>query len=240
MKNTLLLSILVCFLFIGQSFSTYAQKRMTDSTPKKSYLGVRATLDLTVPRHLTLGDIKIDALSPGPGMSLGIIYNHQIYSGFFVEPGLDLYYNTSSITADYLNNDALINQAFSNRSLRKFGIRVPVSLGYRLDILDNIGFMAYTGPVLDIGFSNDYYVTAGESLSKVHYSGSLYNEGKLITLNRVDCKWRIGVAMTSGNFYIGLSGDIGLCNMVNTSRTDYTKVKLHENIFHLSIGYNFK
>lgn len=39
------------------------------------------------------------------------------------------------------------------------------------------------------------------------------------------------------NYYVGVSGDIGLCNMLKDNN-DGT-VSLHENAFQVSLGYNF-
>lgn len=235
--------IILSGIFVAAvAFCSFSQSRVLNNPSNKSYFGTRLSLDLSIPGDITLGDIKTDALSPGPGLSFGFIYNAPLVANLYVEPGLDLYYNTSSITAEYLSNNDFVNQAFKNRSLRKFGMRLPVTFGYHFDFSESVNFTIFTGPVLDVGFSNDYYITTEEIIpgKDAHVSGSLYSDFSPVTYNRVDCKWRTGVGFNIGDCFLGLSGDIGLCNMINGKRKYSGKMKFRENIFKLTLGYNFR
>lgn len=115
-------------------------------------------------------------------------------------------------------------------------MRVPVQLGYHFDFTGNTSLAIFTGPVLDIGFSNDYYLTTKkEAGTKFHMSSSMYD-----VMNRVNLSWRIGVGVNfADNWFIGLSGDIGMLNMIK-DKSDLTDVSMHENGFQLTLGYNFK
>lgn len=53
-------------------------------------------------------------------------------------------------------------------------------------------------------------------------------------MKRVDLLWGIGAGLSYRHFYVGLSGGIGMLNMLDDS-----DVKFHENRVSLSLGYNF-
>ena len=198
------------------------------------------SIDASIPGDVknTIGNSTFsqDLFGTGGGISLGGVYNIPVVANLYVEPGVDLYYHTNSINIGNFDEDSS-NKDFAHRSLRKFGMRVPVQVGYHFDFNPQTSFSVYTGPVLNVGFSNDYYLTTKEKNNiQSHFSGSMYNDG----MNRVDLSWRIGVGVNfMKNYYIGLSGDIGMLNMAKNNIKDMT-TKMHENGFQLTLGYNFK
>lgn len=226
MKKTLLI-LAAAFTVFGAA----AQNRIVNNPDNKAYFGARLSLDAAIPGDVKTGNVSVDALGNGPGISIGAIYNQPIIANFYVEPGLELYYNAVSI-----NQNDVDNVPYAHKSLRKFGLRVPVQLGYHFDFSKNFNLSVFTGPVLDVGLSDDYYLTTKEYQGQdKHSSGSVYHKGGL---NRVDCKWRIGIGTTFlKNYYVSLSGDIGMCNMIN--KASKVNTKMHENGFHLTLGYNF-
>lgn len=235
MKKLFLLS-LVALASLGVS----AQKNILNNPNNKPYFGARMSIDASIP-----GDVKYtvenSTLSTSPygtggGISLGGVYNIPVVANLYVEPGVDLYYHTNSINVGNFIGEESSNSNYSHRSLRKFGMRVPVQLGYHFDFNPQTSFAVYTGPVLNVGFSNDYYLTTKEHNNiQSHFSGSMYN-----IMNRVDLSWRIGVGVNFlKNYYVGLSGNIGMLNMMKNNVKD-VDTKMHENGFQLTLGYNFK
>ena len=53
-------------------------------------------------------------------------------------------------------------------------------------------------------------------------------------MKRVDVLWGIGAGVTYQKFYVGVSGSLGMCNMMDESDT-----KFHENRVSFTLGYNF-
>lgn len=236
MKKLLLIS-LMSLASIGVA---HAQKSILNNPQNKAYFGARLSIDASIPGDVkyTVGNASVstDPFGTGGGLSVGGVYNVPIVANLYVEPGVDFYYHTNSINVGNFLNEEFSNNDFKNRSLRKFGMRIPVQLGYHFDFSPNTSFAVYTGPVLNLGFSNDYYLTTKEKHDiEFHESGSMYDE-----MNRADLSWRIGVGVNFlKNYYVGLSGDIGMLNMMK-NKTDGMKIKMHENGFQLTLGYNFK
>ena len=80
-------------------------------------------------------------------------------------------------------------------------MRIPVMLGYHFDFSKNFALNVATGPVLKVGFSDDYYLTTETRMEdgiavRDHYSGSMYKDneftgaGVVNAYNRVDCAWK--------------------------------------------------
>lgn len=219
------------------AFCAAGQRHIFNNPSNKAYWGVRAALDVNLPGKVkgSLGPVSVEekCFGTGPGISAGVIYNIPLIANLYVEPGLFLGYDTESV--DILNDNE-IKDAFSSRSLRKFSGSIPVQFGYHFDLMGNVSFALFTGPVLKVGFSNDYYLTTTLKDGRdYHVSGSMYGDNSILKMNRVDCGWRIGVAANFSSYYIGLSGDIGMCDMVKGS-----SLSMHENQFQLTLGYNFR
>ena len=64
-------------------------------------------------------------------------------------------------------------------------------------------------------------------------SESVYGEDG--GLNRVDLSWGFGAGVTYKRLYIGVSGTVGMLNMLR----DGEGMKFHENRASLTLGYNF-
>lgn len=236
MKKLLLLS-LAAIASIGAS----AQSSITNNPNNKSYFGARLSVDASIPGNLkyTHGSTSFstDPFGTGGGVSVGGVYNIPVVANLYIEPGMELYYNTNSINVgNFMGDDDIINRDFSHRSLRKFGMRIPVLAGYHFDFTPNLSLLAFSGPVLNVGFSNDYYLTTKErSNMQSHVSGSMYED-----MNRINLSWRIGVGVNFlKNYYFALSGDMGMLNMMKQPGNGI-KAKMYENGFQMTFGYNFK
>ena len=181
---------------------------------------------------------KTKVLGKGSGFTVGAIYNLPLVANLYLEPGVTLAYTTESFKNSEDMFPAFLAKQMKHSSARKFSFEVPVQVGYHFDFTPDISLAISTGPVLKVGLVNDYYLTSEDlpGVGVLHKSGSLYGENG--PLHRVDCAWRVGVGFNlNQNYYIGVSGDIGLCNMLNDNN-DGT-VSLHENAFQVSLGYNF-
>ncbi|MDE7412969.1 MAG: outer membrane beta-barrel protein [Muribaculaceae bacterium] len=237
----------ICLLLLAatSTFSCFAQDKGMENANNKPYLGLRLSIDASIPTDLktTEGSLSTSSniFGTGGGVALGAVYNIPIVANLFVEPGVDFYYHTNSINmGNYFQESDVFNTDFQNRSLRKFGMRIPVEIGYRYDFDSSISASIFTGPVLNIGFSNDYCVTTTELEGvKYHDSGSMYYS-PLYQMQRANFSWRFGVGVNFlKNYYVALSGDVGMLNMIKNN-SEHLKKSMHENGFQLTLGYNFK
>lgn len=209
-----------------------AQNTVVNNPDNKAYLGIRLSADALIPGNVKAENVSLKELGAGPGVSLGAVYNIPIVANFTVEPGVEFYYGAESI-----EESALGNFNYKNRSLRQFGMRVPVMLGYHFDFSRDCSLNVFTGPLLNVGITNDYYTTT--KLNDVgvsnHWSGSMYNDEGL---NRVSGAWRLGLGFTyKQKYYVALSGDMGFTNLLKNNANG--NVTMKQNGFHFTLGYNF-
>lgn len=245
MKKTILLALAIA---AGASTTAFAANPIVANPNNKPYVGVRLSAESAVPGDLNFGNVKENNFDAGAGLSLGVVYNQPIVANFTVEPGLELYYNTTKFNID---SDMLQNAHWKDHSTRSFGMRIPVMLGYHFDFSKNFGLNVATGPVLKVGFSDDYYLTTetrydeatGEAY-RDHFSGSMYKDNDWTgadpgnAFNRVDCAWRISIgANFLQHYYVGLSGDLGMVNQIKHSNNGAYDMK--NNLFQFTLGYNF-
>lgn len=215
---------MVCAAIIGAG-ALSAQSSIVNNPANKGYFGVRVSGDIACPGKVKSGSVSMDMFSVGGGVEAGVIYNAPIVANFYVEPGVKLFYNTYSVKKDLLD---FFEDYVDGISYRKFGMRVPVQLGYHFDFTDDVKVSVFTGPELEIGFVNRC-CAKGDG-----YSESVDAYGDEGSMNRVNVLWNIGAGVTYGQFYFGVTGAIGMCNMVDDSN-----IKFHENRVSLSLGYNF-
>lgn len=226
--------LLLTLLAAASVFGASAQSRIVNNPNNKPYFGARVALDVAIPGDVKSGDNSYNFYNHGCGVSLYANYNIPVVANLFIVPGLDLYYNTATITKAAA--EGIVPAAkYSHRSLRKFGMRIPVLADYHFDFTPDISLQVFTGPVLDVNFSNDYFVTSKGSVMTRHASGSMLREGGF---NRVDCAWRFGVGLDVRNFYMSFSGDVGMVNRINN--VGGADLKMHSNLFQFALGYNFK
>lgn len=216
----LILSIAAATIF---AVSAHAQKSIFNNPDNHSYFGVRVAGEVTCPGDVSMYGLKADIYKSGGGIEFGGIYNLPVVANFYVEPGLKLYYNTYSTHSDIA--DAL---EVSGISIKKFGMRVPVMAGYHFDFTRDLRVYLFTGPELEIGFTADGKVKSG----RVSESENLYGEEG--GMNRVDVLWGFGAGISYSHYYFGISGSVGMCNMLDDSET-----KFHENRVSFTLGYNF-
>lgn len=218
MKKFILSTIAV----LGAVLGANAQNSIFNNPDNHGYFGARIAAEVTCPGNITMGNMSLDALSNGGGIEFGAIYNAPLVANLYLEPGLKFFYN--SILANDDTKDMMEVDSFS---LRIFGMRVPVMVGYHFDFTENWKLYLFTGPELEIGLSGKAHAKE----DRVSVSESIYGDDGM---NRVDVKWGIGAGVSYQSLYFGLSGGIGMCNMSGDSN-----VKFHENRFSITLGYNF-
>lgn len=209
------------------SASAFAQSSILNNPDNKAYFGIRIGGEVTCPGNITVENVGVDAFKNGGGFEIGGIYNLPIAANFYLEPGLKFYYNTYSLKnemLDGIDEDITI----SNMSIRKFGMRIPVMAGYHFDFTNDVKVSVFTGPELEVGFSGKGHIK-GEGFD---LSESIYGDDG--GMKRVDLLWGIGAGVSYKHLYFGVSGGIGMLNMIDDSY-----VKFHENRVTFSVGYNF-
>lgn len=219
--------ILALSVALLSCISISAQSNIFNNPDNKAYFGLRIGGDITCPSKIKSGNVGVRFFKNGGGIEFGGIYNIPVVANFYIEPGFKLFYNMYSIKKDFVEllQDDII---FNTMSIRKFGMRIPLAIGYHFDFTDDVKVSFFTGPELEIGFSAKEYHTG----RYFEISESVYGEDG--TLQRVNLLWGIGAGISYRHFYFGLNGGIGMLKM-NTE----PDVMFHENRVTFSAGYNF-
>lgn len=217
---------LICCSLIGVT-ALKAQSPIVNNPDNEGFFGVRVSGDIVCPGEVKSGGVSMDMFKVGGGFEAGVVYNLPIVANLYVEPGVKLFYDTYSVKKDILDiyEDYLDLKSIS---YRKFGMRIPVQLGYHFDFTEDINVSVFTGPELEIGFVN-----------KCHAKGAGYSEsvdayGDDGSMNRVNVLWNVGAGITYDRYYFGVTGAIGMCNMIDASN-----ITFHESRVSLTLGYNF-
>ena len=221
-------TLLTLALAVSGFFCANAQDKIFDNPDNKPYFGARFSIDIDCPTKMTakvyddnhITDIKSKVFKTGGGFELGGIYHYPIIANFYVEPGLGFYYNAYNF-----------DEAFKEEqkgSIRKFGMAIPVMLGYHFDFTDDIKVSVFTGPELDVAFSGKAHWNEGDHSV---YTNVYRKDGEL---HRANLLWDFGAGVSYQKFYFAVSGGPGLCNMSKVKGTSF-----HEGKARLTFGYNF-
>lgn len=238
MKRIVIISAVTCATFALGSIQTSASNRVFSNPDNHLRAGARVALDMSCPDNFTINGLHLNMLNSAPGISFGGVCQIPIVANLYLEPGVSFYYDTYLLDIQILGNQGYpLTDKFDNRSLRTFGMLVPVQAGYHFDFIRGLNVHVFTGPVLKVGFSNDYNITYTEENHKHHLTGSCYHSDSMIPLRRLDVDWRVGIGVDIKDFTLDLSGDIG---MLNQHQDPYkTGCKFYDNTFRLTLGYNF-
>lgn len=218
--------ILALSLAILSVATVNAQSSIFNNPENKAYFGIRVGADITCPGNVKYESISFDMYNNGAGIEFGGIYNIPLLANLYVEPGVNLYYDTYSMKSEYVKmlQDDII---FDKITYKKFGIRVPVMVGYHFDFTKDLKVSVFTGPELEIGLSAKDCASG----HNVNLSGNLYD----YSFNRVNLLWGFGAGVSYSNYCFTVKGAPGLLNICKKE----SKAVFHESHVTFSIGYNF-
>lgn len=193
----------------------------------RSYWGVRVAWDYTMPTKLISDVFENKMFTNGNGIYAGAVFNYPVVAGLYIEPGAGLYYNTGRF--DNLTIAADDGADIFDPKIKKFGVRIPVRLGYYFEIFPSGGGISvFTGPQVDLGISGRVSDREGSDMEFPHnlYSG-------FYSYRRFGLSWSLGADIYVGSWVVDISGSLGL--------TDRYKGlgSIHENRITIGLGYNF-
>ncbi len=225
------------FVSILIAFSTLAAgaQDMFNDPQNQSQLGLRLNYDLTCPTEVTFENNpgRLNTYGNGSGFSIEAFYSIPLWKNLYFEPAAALFYNTMSI------NETITEHALLSGSTRQFGMRIPLNIGYRFDLLEWLSISVFTGPEIDLALYN-----------RAHFNeNNLSYVGNSKKLNATDIKWRFGVGATFNKRYqLAISGAAGICDMcaetlvvadTNSELNTTANMKMRANLFTISLGYLF-
>lgn len=173
--------------------------------------GLRVAADLNIPSdwHYDGGSTKM--YNHGFGLNLGGVCNLYLGKGFYLEPGVSLYYDAYSMDIAVTDNDGMI--VSDNPRINKFGVRVPVMAGYTFGT-EGFSMCVYTGPEFSYSFGGNLDID--ESADEVL--------GKLFDFQRrADVAWKVGVGFPYKSTMIGVDAAFGLTDLLKGDMKAYDR-----------------
>ncbi len=225
--------IIITISFIVCAIAAYSQNSIFKNPDNHAYWGAKLDLDFNIPGAYKTPVGNFD-FSSGVGVGIGAYYNMPIVANLYFEPGLTFYFDTFKTGELTVSTDE--NNIVTTRPrVEKVGFRVPLLVGYRFDVLKGVSVSAFTGPELGIGLSaklkDDTLEKDGMEMNLYSGDNVLYSDG---AWHRFGMNWQVGASVTVDRFTIGLTGSIGLTDVVESD-----KITFRENAVRLSAAYNF-
>ncbi len=226
-KRLLLFLILICPIFVA-----YSQSTIFNNPENRGHWGIRIGGDLALPGAMRYENVGINLFNVGGGVNIGFHYSAPVAANFYIEPGIITYTNIISIKKMWLPGG--VNRDFIMRG----GIRIPLMAGYHFDFSKKVSFHIFTGPEFELGIIGEEYQEKGwyERWERENIYG---NEDA--GFKRVDFSWIIGGAITVRNLYFGLSGGIGMLNILKDKPfiVNDPTVTFHENRVTFTFGVHY-
>ena len=193
----------------------------------QSYWGVRAAWDYTMPTKWKSDVFEEKMFAAGSGIYAGAVFNYPIVAGLYIEPGAGLYYNTGRFDDFTIIADEGAN--IFDPKIKKFGVRIPVRLGYYFDIFPSGGGVSvFTGPQVDLGISGRVSDREGSDMEFPH---NLYSD--FYSYRRFGLSWTVGADIYIGSCVVDICGSIGLTDLHKGMGS------IRENRISVGLGYNF-
>lgn len=183
--------------------------------------------DASIPGNWKEGKVSFKRFKAGSGINIGVDYTCLIRNNFFFESGARVFIDNYSFHNLTIGAGTPSEPAKTyDTPVRKTGFRVPLTVGYKLDIFNRGSLFLSTGPEPIIGFSARTEVDKDQ---KNIFEENLYKK----LMRRFDVAWDIRTAILIDRFHVDLTGAIGLIDVIKTD------VSMHEYRISIGIGYIF-
>ena len=193
----------------------------------RNHWTVTIAYDTSIPGKWKLANGSFKMFKPGSGISVGADYMLLFGKNFFFEPSarffIDNYrYDNITIGAGTPSEPSKTYDP----PVRKIGLRIPLSAGYKFDIFKRGSLFLSTGPEPIIGFSARTKVDEDQT--------EIFEENMYKTLmRRFDLAWDIRAAVIIDRFRVDITGAFGMLDVIKTD------VKMHEYRVSVGLGYVF-
>ncbi len=217
----------ICFLICICVMTTQAEDIEEILSSDCNHWTVTITYDTTIPGKWKLANDSFKMFKPGSGISVGADYMLLVGKNFFFEPGARFFID------NYRYDNITIGEGTTSEPaktydppVRKIGMRLPFTGGYKFDIFKRGSLFFSTGPELVIGISARTKVDEDQT--------DIFEEDMYRTrMRRFDVAWDIRTAIILDRFRVDLTGAIGLTDIIKTD------AQMHEYRISIGLGYIF-
>ena len=220
--------IILSFLIVFSLLSVKAQNLDGEILPSdRNHWTLTVAYDAAIPGKWKLDNGSVKMFKPGSGISVGTDYMLLISNNFFFEPGARFFidnYRYENITIGNSSPEELLN--VYGPPVRKIGFRIPLTMGYKFDIVKKGSLFLSTGPEPIIGLSAR--TKFDEDQTEI-FEENMYEK----LMRRFDVAWDIRAAIIIDCFLVDVTGAIGMLDIIKTD------VRMHEYRVSIGLGYVF-
>lgn len=215
-KAVHLLTFIICFL--SASLNSYADEE------KVYQWEAKAGFDLNVPSKWKAGDFTDKMYKPGMGFYFGGACHINLPYDLFITPELDFFYDSYAFHNLIITNDKG-ETVDKNPAQYKYGIRIPVVVGYHFQCTEKFAIEFFTGP--------EFRWAIGGKIDSPYIKGSIYDPLFKDFHRHCDLAWKAGFGFPIKHFVINFDAVIGLTDIIKG------KPSMHENGISLGVAYRF-
>ena len=205
--------------------------------PEKNILGVRTGLNVA---WMTVSDGSASESSAGrTGFHISVSDQIRLFSRLplYLETGVNFSSRGGKIQIEEYGSGA--DPVYEDVSLRPMYLQVPLLVNYHFNIRDKFTIQPFLGVYYGVGIGGK--IKSGKDKIDMF--------GDYSSFMRSDFGVRMGVGFVWRRIYFGLNGDLGCLNILKKGAlmvdggfqdtVDDTRVRLTNDSFSISIGYNF-
>ncbi len=180
--------------------------------------GLKASIGIELPGYWRGNGNSTRMFTTGTDVTAGTVCNVSLGSGFFLEPGLSVFYQSYKYDDLTITSSDGTSEQF-NPSLYKFGFQVPVLAGYSIPAGERMSMNVYTGPQLRVSAAGKVRLNE----QAIHNAGdfNLWDSQR-----RFEAGWVIGAGCQVDRIMIGLEGTVGMNNILKHQHLSYRQNRL--------------
>lgn len=211
MKRFVSFALLAAVLCIGTRAAAQDEADDDDTRPM---WGVKASFDINIPGKFHGDAGSVTMFRHGFGGALGAVYNIYLGHNFYLEPGASLFYDTYSYKGVVFGSYEGV-PGETDPAVYKFGVRIPVVVGYSFNVAERFSMSVFTGPELSYALAGDIKIKDRAELDL----NDLHLFGKNGTQRRADCAWKVGAGFPVDGWFVSVEGAFGLINLNRSGMT---------------------
>lgn len=218
--STIITALVLC---LGANYA------LAQESEKAVLWGLKAAVDVELPGKWHGEHATVPMYKAGSGFQIGGVSNIYLGRNFYFEPGVSLFYS------QYRYKDLLLTGndgqwVENDPKIYKWGVEVPLVVGYTFGITEYFSMNVFTGPQLRYAFAGEIVIKdPGIQEDLKNYSDLWGINGQ----HRFDCSWKIGVGFPINNFNFAIEADLGITDLLKGA------MKFRENRLGAALTYYF-